>query len=248
MENGNPTHAQEYVGASEKVTHPGQIASLLKRMHDERALLTVTLPGSDYQYRSAVVEVDLVKGHLLLDELYPVEGHARLIEAKKFHVHTRLKGVDIDFAGVLAEAASEAGIALYKVPLPAQIFYRQRRTSYRVHIGAGLAIPVSLDDKGLLRLEGQLCDISAGGVGVRLKSEQPLSVNDGVVFSECAIRLPGNKRILSGLELRFVSPVDPLHFVRIGGRFVGLERSDKKLVEQFVVSLERELLKKRPKD
>jgi flagellar brake protein len=248
MENSKPANALEYVGETEKITHPGQIASLLKRVHDERALLTVTLPGSDNQYRSAVVEVDLVKGYLLLDELHPAEGHARLIEAKKLYAHTRLKGVDIGFAGVLAESASERGMALYKVPLPALIHYRQRRGSYRVHVGAGLAIPVSLNDKDLLHLEGQLCDISAGGIGVRLKSEQPLSVDNGIVFSECDIRLPGNERIHSGLELRFVSPMDQRNFVRLGGRFVGLERSDKKLVEQFVVSLERELLKKRQKD
>ncbi len=248
MEHNKPHPAMEYVGENEKITQPAQIASLLRRVHEERALLTITLPGSDDPYKSVVVEVNLAKGYVLLDELHPPAGHGRFLAEKKFHAHTRLKGVDISFAGILQESTLEGGIALYQVALPTLILYRQRRTSFRVHVGAGLVIPVTLDDEKLRHLQGLLCDISIGGIGLRLKSDQPPAIDNGAVFSACEIQLPGNERIHSGLELRFVSPVDQRHMVRFGGRFVGLAPADRKRVEHFVVSLERELLKKRPKD
>lgn len=248
MEHNKPHPAVEYVGGNEKISQPAQIASLLRRVHEERALLTITLSGSDDQYKSVVLEVNLAKGYVLLDELHPPEGHGRFLAAKKFHAHTRLKGVDISFGGILQESTQEGGMALYQVALPTLILYRQRRTSYRVHVGAGLVIPVTLDDEKLRHLQGILCDISTGGIGLRLKADPSLAIDNGAIFSACEIQLPGNERIHSGLELRFVSPVDQRNMVRFGGRFVRLEPSDQKLVEHFVVSLERELLKKRPKD
>ena len=248
MEHNKPLPAVEYVGENEKISQPAQIASLLRRVHEERALLTVTLPGSDDEYKSVVLEVNLAKSHVLLDELHPLEGHGRFLAAKKFHAHTRLKGVDISFGGILRESSQEGGIALYQIALPTMILYRQRRTSFRAHVGAGLVIPVTLDDEKLRHLQGHLCDISIGGIGLRLKSDPSPGIDNGAIFSDCEILLPDNERIHSGLELRFVSPADPRNTVRFGGRFVGLEAAARKRVEQFVVSLERELLKKRPKD
>ncbi len=248
MQHHQPEPPAEYVGENEKISLPAQIASLLRRVHEERALLNITVPGSDDRYTSMVLEVNPAMGQMLLDELHPAEGHERFLATKKFHAHTRLKGVDISFAGILQATARENGMALYQIPLPALLLYRQRRSSYRVRVGAGLVVPVILDDENLRHLQGLLCDISIGGIGLRLKAEQPALMDNGAVFSRCEIQLPGNERIHSGLELRFVSAVDRRNMVRFGGRFIGLEPSDQKLVEHFVVSLERELLKKRPKD
>ena len=105
-----------------------------------------------------------------------------------------------------------------------------------------------MPNENLRHLRGILCDISIGGIGLRLKSDHPLAIDTGTIFSDCEIQLPDNERIHSGLELRFVSPVDQRSMVRFGGRFVGLEPTSQKMVEHLVVSLERELLKKRPKD
>jgi c-di-GMP-binding flagellar brake protein YcgR len=248
MEHNKSHPAGEYQGENEKVSHPARIASLLRRVHEERALLTITLPGSDAQYKSAVLEVNLTQDYVLLDELNPPEGHGRFLAAKKFHAHTRLKGVDISFSGKLREATQEGGMALYQVALPASIQYRQRRTSYRVQVGAGLIVPVTLEDKNLLRLSGHVCDISVGGIGLRAKAGPSQTATSGAIYSDCEIQLPDNERIRSGLELCFVSAPDQRNMLRLGGRFVGLEPADRKIVEHFVMALERELLRRRQKD
>ncbi len=245
----DPSHAAvEYSGTNEKITHPAQIAGLLRRVHEERALLTISLPGSNDQFKSVVLEVDLAKNFVLLDELHPHDGHGRLLAVKKFHAHTRLKGVDISFGGILEGATQENGMALYQVALPTQILYRQRRSSFRVRVGAGLIVPVTLSNQNLLQLQGELCDISTGGIGLRLKLDPTQAIDNGSIFPDCNIQLPSNEHVHSGLELRFISPADARNMVRFGGRFLGLESSNQKLIEHFVASLERELLRRRPKD
>ena len=94
MQHSKPPSAMEYAGENEKISQPAQIAGLLRRVHEERALLNISVPGSDDQYTSMVLEVNPAKGWMLLDELHPAEGHGRFLATKKFHAHTRLKGVD----------------------------------------------------------------------------------------------------------------------------------------------------------
>jgi flagellar brake protein len=248
MAHNQPHSATGYPGVSEKISLPARIASLLRRVHEERASLTITVAESDNRYQSLVLEVNPAQGYVLLDELHPPEGHRRFLAAKKFHAHVHLKGVDISFDGILQKSIQDGGTPLYQIALPALMLYSQRRTSFRAPVGAGLTIPVILNDKNLLRLQGLLCDISIGGIGLRLRSDPSLAIDNGSIFSNCEIQIPGNEHIHSGLELCFVAPVDQRNMRRFGGRFVGLNPADRKLVEHFVVTLERDLLKKRPKD
>jgi c-di-GMP-binding flagellar brake protein YcgR len=248
MENHQSNDKPEYVGETEKITHPGQIAGLVSRMHEERAHLNVTIPGTRGIYNTAVVRVNPASGHFFMDELHPSDGHDHFLHAKKLLAFTRLKGVELSFACHLGNVTVENGLSLYEIPLPDLINYRQRRAAYRVHVGAGLAVPVVLRDRDMQRLEGLLCDISAGGIGAKIKGKHAAAAEEGMIIPECEIQLPSGDTIACALEVRFISPPDAQGNVRIGGKFRALDKSQEKIVERFVVALERELLRKRPKD
>lgn len=242
-----PQNSHEYVGQIEKITNAGYIASLLKRVQESRALLSVTVAGSDEIYNSAVIAVDPAEHYLLLDELNPPDGHARFLQSGRLHAHTRMQGVDVSFAGTLLEARDDKGIAMYKIALPAVVNYRQRRASFRAHVGAGLAVPVALSDADTERLDGVLCDISAGGIGARVKDKASTHLAQGGTFSDCHITLPHGETVHCALEVRFVAADANHRTLRFGGRFVDLDRMQAKLVEQFIAALEREHMRKRPK-
>jgi c-di-GMP-binding flagellar brake protein YcgR len=248
METNKPNPPADYQGENQRVTHPAQIASLMTRILDERALLTVTLSGAEAHYKSAVLAVNLEQGHLLMDELHPRDGHARFLKLNKCYAHTRLKGVDVSFVCNLRATRDEGGSALYTVDLPPLLYYRQRRADYRAHVGAGLAVPVRLANKDSASLEGVLQDISLGGIGARIKHQPAVALDVGTTFAECHLQIPESGHIQCGLELRFVAPPDARNFMRIGGRFLDLEKSQARSVAQFVTALERAQMRKRPKD
>ncbi len=239
---------QEYSPEIEKISHPPQIVNLLRRIQDTRTLLSVTVAGSNELYNSAIVEVDATLGYVLLDELTPTDGHVHLLHSRALHAHARLHGVDISFAGALQEAGERDGIAFYRLPIPALVSYRQRRANFRAHVGMGMPVPIVLGNRHMQELGGTLCDISIGGIGALLQAGSATALRQGVMFDRCNIRLPRGSEISCRLEIRFISQDERRHALRIGGRYVDLDRNQEKIIEHFVAALERELLRKMPKD
>lgn len=235
-----------YISPLEKITDPARIANILKRLHQERALLTISLPGSQHLYTSALLKVDTEQGYLLLDELNPRIGHTQFMVAKKALVRARLSGVEVDFSTVLQGVGGESGIAFYQTSLPTLLKYQQRRAYYRVHVGAGHTVPVSIVRREGEAFQGELWDISAGGAGLRLSTtiHLPQPLTQGEILAGCQIHLNADTHISSGLEVRFLSHDEQHKVVRLGGRFVGLDKPQQKKVEQFIAGVDRELRKR----
>ncbi|MHB8346851.1 MAG: flagellar brake protein [Acidiferrobacterales bacterium] len=243
-----PDPFQEYSPEIERISLAPQIMSLLSRLQESRSLLSVTVAGSDELYNSAIVEVDTELGYILLDELAPVEGHLRLLQSRALHAHARLRGVDISFAGTLEEAGEKDGIAFYKLPIPALVNYRQRRSNFRARVGLGTPVSVELGSRQTPELDGTLYDISRGGIGAMMHAGNKTDLHQGSVFDRCEIRLPRGHAVTCGLEICYVTSDERRHALRIGGRYIDLGRTQEKIIAQFVAAMERELLRKMPKD
>ena len=137
-------------------------------------------------------------------------------------------------------------MAFYRIALPARVQYHQRRAFYRVRIGMGLAIPVLIGGGDLPLWQGRLHDLSVGGIGARLERDARFSVGD--TLSSCVIQFPRGTAVSSGLEIRFSKLDENYKQLHIGGRFIDLNSQQRKLIERSVAELERELIRKMPRD
>jgi len=229
---------------NEFITLPAQIAGVLKRLQEAHVLLRITIPGENQAYLSALLEVHPVDGYLLLDELNPPEGNAALQRARRLGVSAQLRGVDISFTTDLIDTGSSAQIAYYRLAMPQGMRYQQRRTSYRARISLARMIPVLLTRDDGTTLEGQLFDISVGGIGTHYKPGKTIDIQQGGVWDECIIRLDGTQEIRSALEVCFIGEDSRSRQLRLGGKFLNLARPQIKIIENFVAALERDWLKK----
>jgi c-di-GMP-binding flagellar brake protein YcgR len=229
---------------NELITLPAQIAGVLKRLQEAHVLLRITIPGENQAYLSAILEIHPVDGYLLLDELNPAEGNAALQRTRRIGVSAQLQGVDISFTTDLIDTGSSAQIVYYRLAMPKGMRYQQRRTSYRARINLARVIPVLLTRGDGLTLDGQLYDISVGGIGTRHKPEMTNEVRQGGVWDECVIHLDGSQEIRSAIEVCFIGEDSRSRQMRLGGKFLKLTRPQIKLIENFVAALERDWLKK----
>jgi c-di-GMP-binding flagellar brake protein YcgR len=163
----------DYRSEGEYITDPMQIAALLKKVKDSRTLIQVTLPGQATEYNSALLNIHPDEGYLLLDELTPAQGHRLLTPQSTLTTTIRLRGVEMRFTSTILEIGGQAGIAFYRVVFPQRLFYRQRRSNYRVKLGMGLLIPFNIAREDGKPYEGRLDDISLGGLGAELKHLTP---------------------------------------------------------------------------
>lgn len=233
-----------YTKAIDRITDPVRIAALLERLRVNRCLLTVLPDESGEAYNSALLEIHPQQGYLVLDELNPKDGHQRLVASRRLKVQAWLKGVELNFATDLESVGQHLGFWFYRVALPLSLNYHQRRRHYRAKIGLSRHIPVTLRLPNAESVNGRLRDISVGGIGANFPPTFPESLAGSDHALECVIALPRGKDIVCHVMICFVNRSLQDNSRVVGARFVELGAAQQKTVAEFVVALDRELMKK----
>lgn len=223
------------------------ILGLLKRIQNQRAMLTITLPGSDKNYNSAILEINEKEAYLVIDELSPESGHPLLLDVKELRARTRVEGARISFSTTLIDAGRESGIAYYNLALPTEIDYLQQRASYRVKTGVAQPVPVTLIHEEDQAIKGEMQDLSIGGLSIRVAHKQLPATLKTTDTLPCCFRLTQNEEVTCTLEIRSIRSKDNNTPVRLGCRFINLAVPQQKIIQRYIIALEREQIKKMPK-
>lgn len=220
-----------------------QIISLLRRLHQGRCLLAITLTNDKQPYNSALLEINAEQDFIVLDELKPDSGHAALLTQGSCRIRAELKGVTVAFTATLIEAGSRDGIAYYRCTFPNTLHYGQRRAYYRPRVGHANRTTVELELSAGEIATGVLQDLSLGGLRIKLNREiAGLSSN---TILPCHLKLPDGTTFECAIEVRFLSGAPTC---QLGGRFEPLPPSQRQLLQKFLRELEREELKKNPRE
>ena len=239
--------ADSYQGKIEKVTDPARIAGLLTHLLDNRSLLSINVPGTEDSHNSAVLEVDIDRGWMIIDELSPKSGHKLLLKAGKFQAQTRLKGVDVGFTSEIESSGEKNGIAFYRIAIPTVLNYRQQRAHYRAKISVAKQVEVRLDLAKDEYLSGILNDISVGGIGIRFSGDSLPALERGKRIPRCQIHLPTGEDIFCRIEIRFTSIGVEGNYRLVGARFIQLSPAQEATVAKYVAFLDRQFIRQSPK-
>lgn len=220
-----------------------QILGLLRRLLKNRCLLAVRFDDDAQIYHSVILDLDAEQNRLVLDELTPEKGHATFLQQRRCRIRAELKGVTLVFSAVLLEPGTRDGIAFYRCAIPSSVNYGQRRAHYRPRVGHAKRTPAELRLPEGTTLTGYLQDVSLGGL--RIKLDGPLGHVPPDTLLECRLALPGSGTFTCTVELRFISggPAPQL-----GVKFTSLQPGQRQILQKFVRELEREELKKSPRD
>lgn len=235
---------QQYQPQSEKITQLPQIIALLRRLHEDRILLSVRIPGVERYFNSMLLNLNTERKYLLLDEINNDWGHRKALEAGSLRVFAQCDGVEMTFNVPIRSARNKQGVSFYQADLPEYINYLQRRADYRVHVETDMEITVFLPVEEERVLDGHLCDVSLGGLGAVVPSRE--DIYKGLVIPTCKIQLPQDPEPLQAdLEIRFILPDTNNQMLRVGGRFSKLALEDKSRLRRFVMQLEREMIRRK---
>lgn len=229
---------------TERVTSRIRLLALLNRFKDHLSILTVTLPNSNTRYTSAILDINATENCLLLDELTPEDGHRRLLQARKCTVEVFTKGQGLRFTTKLVAEGSEKGIGYYKVTMPASMDYYLRRTNYRASLPRGERTPIWFKTQDGTLIEGDVLDLSLGGVGFRVpRSPWAEGLQQGTEIPACRIRLDSGDALYCDIKIRHTGLREDRTYVRVGARFVNLDKRVMKALERHIAALDREHLK-----
>lgn len=231
--------------AAEQVTSQTQIVALLYQLKAAHELLGVTVPGHPDQANTAILGIREKQNRFYLDELSSPAAHKALLKQRKARIQCRLQGMELKFTVQMTRADTKNGIALYEFALPKSISRVQRRDNFRLRLSPGLMVPASIAHFEGKTVGGEAFDLSESGVGLFLNTRDIPS--RGQILHELSLSLPHTRPLTAGLEVRFARLDNANRMLRIGGRFVDLERKQERLLAQFLAEQQRKLRRHGPR-
>jgi len=227
-------HEQEQV-----VTYKPYMVGLLKRLHSSRAQVSISIDRDRTVYNTIILDVDGKQQLLFLDELNSETAHKKIRKGSVIHFDGRIKGVRVKFETKVLAIEDNNHIAMYRLSLPAQMLYQQRRRHYRatvLHHHLGISIPVPLKN----HITGSIVDISAGGFCSRLTLSESNVIQEEQTVFDAKINLPGQSTITCDIEIRSIRHYPEQGYALVGGEFKQIEPNQKTHVERVVAMLDRD--------
>lgn len=228
------------------ISEPGKIVTLLNQLVEAMPLCAINFEHIDEVFSSSVLEVNARSGYVILDEIVPAHGNHYALDQRQLKVTAQLKGVPISFKLHPLDARSAQGIAYYQAPLPTRLYYPQRRQAPRIPIDPGLALVVhGVLGEANVPVVGSVFDLSRGGLNMILPDQRG-RLQRGDRIRRCHLALPEGTDLQFELTVRFSKPSPQTPRKRqVGAYFEQLSPAQQKKLDQFLVALEREEIRKR---
>lgn len=220
------------------ITLKPYMAAILSRLESERTLISVQIGKDRTCYNSILLGIDPQLDLFTLDELNPHKGHKKLRKGSHVHLEARLKGVRIMFSSEINRI--DAGeIAMYHLPLPDRMIYRQRRRHHRARLDRQQPMPILFPLPLRHRIQGELVDISASGLCSRIKYSDSTRLEEEQSIQDVRIDLPGQNHITCDLAVRSIRRFPDQGYSLVGSEFVGIAPATQSHVARLVAMLDR---------
>jgi len=229
----------DYTQQYETVTSTARISMVLRPLMEKHAIITVTLPGSNHFFNTALLSIDIQDATITIDGLHPPKGHALLLKTGRLTLHTTYEGVEVSFTVNLKKSDSENNMAFYILDFPESIRYLQRRNAFRVPVSAAKEITVEIKTNDEKLFSGELSDISAGGMCVRFPKKKELDLSNYTDETQCCIYLPDKREIRCIFKVCHSNYFSTGNSLYIGGSFERLDKTQRRTIERFVIELQR---------
>jgi c-di-GMP-binding flagellar brake protein YcgR len=223
--------------------NPTEALQLLRQLQAHVTQLTVFCNQGQDMLLTVLLEV--TPDRLILDIGADEEINRRVLAADKHYCLGQLERVRIQFLLGRFERIEYQGRPAFRAALPQEMLRLQRREYYRLSTPAArplkcrLTLPAA--NGGAKVLEVNVLDISVGGVGIAVPSDE-LTLEVGQSIPACRIDLPEIGIIEGALCVRQlgISFAGNHTRLRAGCEFVNLPGPQQTLIQRYIIHVERE--------
>jgi c-di-GMP-binding flagellar brake protein YcgR len=184
---------------------------------------------------------------IVLDYGGDEEVNQRALQASRLVYLTNVERIKVQFSLNGLTKIQHEGRPAFFSPLPEMLLRLQRREYFRV--GTPIADPVKCDipirreDGSGMVLQVPLVDISAGGVGLNVATEQMAFFEPDRVLEGCLLFLQDGTQISMALVVRNAFEVTTrsgLQYTRVGCEYQDLRTSSLNIIQRYITRLEQD--------
>jgi c-di-GMP-binding flagellar brake protein YcgR len=227
-----------------RLTTADDIYLLLKKVFSKHSLLSITIGSSDEYYGSTIIEINNDENYLVIDELYPTEGHNQIEIGSQLNFSTQYSGAFVNFTSNIEAIGKNEKAAYYKIGMPKEVEYHQRRNTYRIATSINNPIAVNLVNEEEILIKAELRDVSHGGLCLRINSLPHIEIKKRDYIPTCLIQVDNSRKILTSLNICHVETIEETGSLRIGAEFSQISKIDRRELEHLIASLERAIIQK----
>jgi flagellar brake protein len=228
--------------AIDVITNLPYITYLLQRAHGARNGLTIKAASHGINHASSIVEVDEEGNSLLIDALS--QGQSIPEDVSEFTVMIEEVRTWFTINKFTREQIGED--VFYRASFPKSLYRVQRRNYYRVTVPMDInsRIQASAID-GSRPIVGVISDISLGGIGFTIPSEEKKLFVPQWVFRRVSIELADICTLKADLKVLRVVNSNKTNSTFIGAQYHKLKSSESKKLALAVQELQRIELRNR---
>lgn len=219
----------------------GYIAALFSSLITHRALVSLFLPQNAQRYTSTVLLQEPAAGRVLFDQPFPSNDAGNWQVGMEVVMEAHFEGTDLRCCLEWAEPEEHDGLTVYRLKLPTEVAYAQRRSTHRAKV-LPLAVPVELYTEQGMACKAVLYDISANGLSLLLEDA---SAFHNTETYRCTLYPHGMPSFHSKVEVCCLRREATIQRDVLGATFTGLDKRAEHTLNRMVAELERQLVRSR---
>ena len=227
---------------AEIITNRYHILSLLQRTRASHAIVSLHRPHEQFIYNSAILSVDNDQNNFTIDS--PAENQLPL-QAKpsdwlKFRI--KLHGLIISFEAMVEDIIEDAtSLRSYRLQMPSQIHYQQRRGAFRASIGYQFKAHFSAQTPDNQRLNARLTDLSLGGASIEVDTDTMASLKNETPLIRCQLQMVDDSISIETATIRAIQMSEhSMDVYRLGLEFAELNPTERRNLQRWVMRFDRE--------
>jgi c-di-GMP-binding flagellar brake protein YcgR len=213
-----------------------EIARLLAILADRQVPITAHFRAAELVFMSRLRHVDPQGQYILMDLSASDDANAALLIRPRCTFYATAAGWHIEFVAAEPRVISHQDAPAIRLKFPEVLVNLDKRSHIRAEIAPQLSLRCEVDAGGVLSFDGQISDISHGGVGF-LVYDPSITLEPGTVLRGCRIEPPARKALIVDLEVRYselVTLTDGTRIKRSGCQFVDPPESLKRFVDDLL--------------
>lgn len=216
-----------------KETVPDQYLPLWQLL-TQRQLIEVKVEGSTLSYQTIVLAIDIQRGLLWLDDLFPSQHVLEVGDRITLRHHRN--GEQLSFSAPILAWGSSYGATGFAIMLPEQLCYAPRRQLSRAQVNSSLSVKIRPIGQDISY--GSVLDISSGGLRVSIPGNLLGQLRHGALVPLCELNLSDELNIGCAARVRsFRLLRSPHRNTQISLEFVDLPQERAQQLQQFINNL-----------
>jgi c-di-GMP-binding flagellar brake protein YcgR len=205
----------------------------LAELQNQRQLMEAKISGTSRAYQSMILAIDVERGLLWLDDLFPQQ--LLLDTGDEITLRHHRNGEQLVIRAPVVALGSTYGASGFAVALPDFVYYQPRRSSPRYVIGHQSPLSVKIRTLGQEPSYGTLQDISTGGLRLMVAGNMLPYLRHGALLPMCEVDIAEDLQIRCKARIcAFRIGRIPYRHTQICVEFIELKEETSAMLDRFL--------------